>query len=291
MNLKSFLEFQGSLVLEALHPELQEVAADGSGWRSKQNRMAAKIRELTKRGEKTGIENNMPKGSSRAFLIHTDQHPVEIDGKATTMPTGTKVAIRSHLDPHHDHAYYGGSLGQLQNRAENADGYINRAYRVLHEEGNTGKFKTNDEGIFPPLVDHDWDNDEWSHVGVARNVGAGEFRELTKTPEFPKGISHSDFVRATVRNHLKTQGRYWGGGDAEEARLDKINEHPLVQQFNHFHTEYGSSPADYAQKKNMGVWEHPVTGKKYIVARDHGFGSDVEQAYGKAMRKKYAARY
>ena len=39
-----------------------------------------------------------------------------------------------------------------------------------------------------------------------------------------------------------------------------------------------------AQIKNLGVFEHPVTGEAHIVARDHGYGTDVMHAYSMARR-------
>jgi hypothetical protein len=65
-----FNEFFNNLVVEALHPELQKIiqTSSGSYVRPKQSVLANTIRTLTQNGQKTGVEGNMPKGSSRAYL-------------------------------------------------------------------------------------------------------------------------------------------------------------------------------------------------------------------------------
>lgn len=284
MTTLTFKEFLQGLVIENVHPEIQSVIRGKGTPAQKQHDIAAKIRTIHRSGGETGLENNMPKGSSRAYLKHKDAHQTMIDGKPAEFHTGTKVAIRASLDQHHDKEKYGGTLGQLQNHAENGDRHANQNYRILtrhHDDKN--EYTTNEEhGIFPPLVEHDHENGDWSHVGHSRDIKAGEFRKHTKTKEFPKGISHKDFTGALERRYERHHGRYWN--TPEDAHLDKVDEHPLVQKFHDYHDNYASPPHDYRQMKNMGIFEHPHTGKAHIVARDHGFDSNVESAY-KAARK------
>src|ERR1044071_8136441 len=107
-----FHEFLDNIIVENLHPELHSIVSSSGGYHSKQSQLAKKIKDLTKRGETTGIEGNMPKGSSRAYLKHKDPHKVILDGKETHIPTGTKVAIRASLDEHHKRQDHDGmSLG------------------------------------------------------------------------------------------------------------------------------------------------------------------------------------
>ncbi len=133
----------------------------------------------------------MPEGSSRAYLQHEEPHQIVLDGKPTTIKVGTKIAVRGRLDPYH---FGDSSLGSMQNEAENNDHYVNSNYRIITEGDTKGHYKTNtDKGIFPPLIDHDVQNHEWSHVGHVRDFKSGEFGELTKTEDYPTGISHKDF--------------------------------------------------------------------------------------------------
>lgn len=285
--MKTLREFLEAIIYEELHPEIKTIAMAPSPLRKKQDAISKKIRELTARGESTGIEGNMPKGSSRAYLKHSEPENVTVDGTATTMPTGIKIAIRSRLDKYHNPMqHYGMALGNLQNMVENGDHLINQRYRTL-TKGDDGQYTTNPNGIFPPIVDHDYDNNEWSHVGHADDITKRKFRELTVHPDYPKGISHQEFVDALNRRHLMNDGRYWEGTEDQENHLDWISSHPLVQKFMDYHDMYAAPPGDYHQIKNLGVWTHPVTGKQRIVARDSGFSADVQKAYADARRKSW----
>lgn len=285
-----YKEFINHVIVEELHPELKEIVqAQGRAGADKQSRIAKKIKELTLRGKSTGIEGNMPRGSSRAFLRHSGKHEIHLDGKPVKISTGTKVAIRSTLDRYHDHeAHAGMSLGAMQNMAEGGDHWSNKTYRILTHNGEAGHHYTtnHDYGIFPPLLDHDHENHEWSHVGTARDIKAGEFRSLTKNHDYPKGISHEDFHMALTRQHDKNNGKYWSRHSDYEEHMDKVTDHPLVQKFLDYHNNTGHPPHDYSQQKNLGVFEHP-DGSKHIVARDHGYDTGVMHAYQKAQQKKY----
>lgn len=287
-NFKTFMQH---LIIENLHPELQHIvkSVNKNYAKSKQVEIAKKIKDLTSRGEKTGIEGNMPKGSSRAYLQHEDTHDAIVDGKPEKLKTGTKVAIKSALDPYHKKHYYEDhSLGALQNKAEGGDHWVNKNYRILSKDHETGHYHSNkDSGIFPPLIDHDHEHNEWTHVGHARDIKKDEFQNLTKTESHPKGITHREFAGALVRQYDRNNGKHWNNHPNDEKRLDHIDEHPLVQKFHDYHNNTGHPPHDLTQLKNMGIYEHP-DGSKHIVARDHGFDSDVAKAYSDAKRNKYA---
>ena len=66
----SLREFLENIIYESLHPELQSIVTQKTNpyGTSKQAQLTKKIKELTAQGERTGIEGNMPKGSSRAYL-------------------------------------------------------------------------------------------------------------------------------------------------------------------------------------------------------------------------------
>lgn len=288
--LVGFTQFLNSIIVESLHPELQSVLKSDTPSTHKHKEMVGKIKELSDRGEKTGIEGNMPKGSSRAYLPHADQHSAVLDGKPASFKIGTKVAIHSKLDPYHDKlASDGLSVGEMQNYKENGDHYVNSKFRILEHHDNKS-FTTNEEhGIFPPLIDHDHKNHQWGTVGHSRDVTKKEFRGLTKTPDYPEGITHDQFHHALTRDYNKSNGKHWDQGPEHEAHMDHVEQHPLVQKFLYHQKETGSAPHDYGQIGNMGVFDHP-NGSKHIVARDHGFDADVGRAY-RAARDNYKKKH
>jgi len=290
----TFSNFINNIITENLHPELRSIITSDAPSDRKHAATVKKIKDLTTRGETTGIEGNMPKGSSRAYMKHRETHKTTVDGKPAEFHVGTKVAIKSPLDKHHQAGIYDDmNLGQLQNHAENDDHFVNSQYRILTKvetgrgDNTTHHYETNHErGILPPLVDHDDKSHHWGIVGHARDLKKGEFRELTKTPEHPQGISHKDFYEALVRNHDRAHGKYWRDGDTgqqareRKAHSDKIDNHPLVQKFRDHQDNTGMPPHDLG-KRNMGVFEHP-DGSRHIVARDTGFTTRVQHAYKNA---------
>lgn len=289
--LTNFKDFMDNVIVENLHPELQNVIHGGASNKAKQTQLANKIKDLTSRGEITGIEGNMPKGSSRAYLQHSEPENIIVDKKIVPMTVGTKVAIRATLDRHHDHTKHDGlHLGAMQNHAEGGDYWVNHNYRTLTDTGN-GHFESNtDRGIFPPLVDHDDRDHQWSKVGHARDIKAADWKRLTKTKEHPNGITHSEFHSTLQRFHDRNNGKYWTSTPEHEKKMDHIEQHPLVQKFIDYHGNTGNSPSDYQQQKNLGVWKHPVTGEEHIVARDHGFSNEVEGAYRDARVRMHRRR-
>ena len=281
----SLREFIENILLESLHPELHAIVTQPSKrGTSKQTELAKKVKELTKRGEKTGILRNMPKGSSRAYLRLQAPEEIDLDGKRTELRTGLKVAIRARLDRFHNPEQHDGmGLGQLQNEAEGGDHFVNSQHRVIVKDHSTGKYHTNTEsGIFPPLIDHDDKNHNWTHVGHVDNITGKKFRELTKTQSHPKGISHSEFCSSLDRVWNRQHGKYWDESPDREKHNDHIESHPLVQKFLDHQINLGAPPHDYSQIQNMGIWKHPHTGEEHIVARDHGFSDDVMKAYKNA---------
>lgn len=288
---RTLREFIDNLVVESLHPELHQIVRTKPRG-SKQTLLANKIKDLTVRGETTGIEGKMPKGSSRAYLPLKDRENVMIDGRPASIKTGMKVAIRAGLDRYHKAEDHDGmSLGNLQNEAEGGDGFINSQYRILTRKDDNN-FETNTEsGIFPPLIDHDHDGHEWTHVGHADKVTGKQFRALTRTESHPKGISHSEFCEALERVWNEDHGKHWHRGEEKEAAMDHIEEHPLVQKFIDHQRMYGAPPHDYRQLGNMGIWTHPHTGEQHIVARDHGYSESVQKAYGAARKRMTDRKY
>jgi hypothetical protein len=60
----------------------------------------------------------------------------------------------------------------------------------------------------------------------------------------------------------------------------------MVQHFMDYHGNTGNPTHDYMQIGNLGAWKHPLTGKEHIVARDHGFSTEVASAYKSANMAK-----
>jgi hypothetical protein len=287
--IRNFKDFLKTIIVENLHPELQDIikqkSSDDDNQLKKQTLLSQKIFELNKRGEKTGIEGNMPKGSSRAYLQHQETHDAVVDGKPTKLKTGTKIAISASFDKFHKKEDYEGmSLGEMQNDAEAGDKQINSTYRILRGvSGKPNHFETNkNNGIFPPLIGHD-DNNQWSHVGHVETMKGDDFRKLTVTKEYPKGISHNEFSKVLNRNFERSENRYFDQVPSVENYLDHLEKHPLIQKFKQYHDDTHHPAYDYGQLDNMGVWQHP-DGSKHIVARDHGYNTKVAHAYHKAAK-------
>lgn len=284
-----FTDYLDHILTEQLHPEIKSIV---TGRRSPQQNikplLVKKIKEVTARGEKTGMEGNMPSGSSRAYIPIEEPHSIMLDGAPAQIKTGMKVAIKATLDQHHLASNYGGmSLGELQNKAEHGDYYSRSRYHILTKKED-GTYETNTEnGIFPPRIEEDENGHSWAHVGHASNLTAKSFREITKTPEHPRGITHDEFVDTLHRRWDQDHGKYWNKGPAHEDNLDKVEEHPLVQKFLQHQQEYNFPPHDYRQMKNLGVFNHP-DGSQHIVARDHGFNEEVMDAYKFARVTQYA---
>lgn len=282
---KRFIDF----ISEALHPELHAIAALPMPPLNKKTLLANKIKELSERGEKTGVEGNMPSGSSRAYMRHADLHEAVVDGKNTSMRIGTKTTIHGPYDYFYRKTkhYQGLSLGQLQNEAENGDHYVNENYRTLtHTGGNT--FESNENGIFPPLIAHDDEHHNWSHLGHAANISESEFQQRTRCDTHPIGIKHKDFCTALERAWHQDHGRYHEQSVPRERELDHVERHPLTEKFLDYQRTMSYPPHDYRQIGNIGAWEHPHTGKIHIVARDSGFNAHIQDAY-KAARDEQDA--
>jgi len=285
----SFNEYVRNILSEQLHPEIRTlITTKRPNGRNVKPLLVKKIKELTARGEKTGIEGNMPSGSSRAYIPIDEPHSITLDGAPAQIKTGMKVAIKATLDAHHKaHNYDGMSLGELQNRAEAGDYYTQKKYHILTKKED-GTYETNAEhGIFPPRIEEDENGHSWAHVGHAESMSKKNFRELTKTPEHPQGINHEDFVSALERHWDHGHGKYWKGPPEHEEKLDRALSHPLTQKFLEHQLEYNSPPHDYRQLKNLGIFNHP-DGSKHIVARDHGFNDEVMNAYRDARNSQWA---
>lgn len=252
------------------------------------------IKRAARIGRRMGVSPVTAKfgeGSSRLYMKLKQPEKITLDGKPTKIKTGVKVALRpapelrkTYERGKREGEYDRSSVGAMQNEAENGDSYVNSRYRILTKNSD-GTHSTNTEhGIFPPLMDHDKKDHEWAHVGHTEDLNDQKFGELTKTESHPNGISHYNFMQALERDHSRNNGTYFPRERAREKVLDKVEQHPLVQKFLNHQRETGTPPADYDQIENLGVFTHPHTGEKHIVARDHGFDANVEKVYNSMWR-------
>lgn len=245
---------------------------------------AGKIsRALIKNGEDTGLQDATPKkGSSRAVFFPRDPKPVKIDGQDTHVHTAVKIAFPGRLD-----RYTGENelLGDKQNRVE-SDHWINHNYGVL-QHNDDGSYSTNDHtGILAPHFGH---HEDYHHLetGKVENLTAKDFKEATRTPEFPSGISHQEFHDAVMQNWYDAHGRQYFYSRTKPERLEKLYNHPMVEATTDFVHNTETMPHDF-HKANMGIWTHPITGKKHAVIRDYGYTKDIAKSYETARKNQFS---
>jgi hypothetical protein len=206
------------------------------------------------------------------------------------MHTAVNIAFPVKLEKYNDS---GALLGEHQNLVE-ADNYSAQHHSILrptHDDakGNNTHFETNTEsGVLPPLLGSHPEG-QHIHVGRVAKLGPGEFRGLTKTEGFPKGISHTEFYDAINEHYYAAHGQKHYG-TTPQSRIEKVQEHPLVEKFHNFIASTGGHPGDY-NPRNLGTWTHPHTGEKHIVASDYGFSTEVAKHYDQARGNMYKQKY
>lgn len=279
MILESTDDFSlGTYILsEEIHKKIQDAMDSEIDPSKKLNAVTKVTRDLIKKGEDTGLESDKPKkGSSRAVFFAKEHKKIEVDGKNVTSPSAVKIAFPGHLDKYNKS---GVLLGQQQNEVE-SDHYSNDNYSVLREHA-PGKFKTNPEGILPPHFGH---HEDYHHLemGKVEPINSKDFKTATIHPDFPKGITHQEFHDAVNHNYQQAHGKKHYGRTSVE-RVEELQDHPLVDKVNEFVGNTDNHPADM-NKGNMGLWTHPVTGKKHVVISDFGYSKNVAQSYNDARK-------
>lgn len=262
-----------------LHPEIENHLNTSSNPNHVFNSVTKSARNIIKRGETTGLAEDKPKkGSSRAVFFPKNPHKITLDGNEAHVHSVVKIAFPGHLDKYNKS---GSLLGQHQNQTE-SDYFAQSHWGIIRptQDHKPNSYETNHErGVLAPVFDSHPD-DHWLHMGRVRPVKKGEFRELTKTKEFPKGISHQDMFHTLMHHHEECHGRtHYGGGNRN---YDKLSEHPFIHNMNDFVQTMGQHPGDYATR-NMGVFEHP-SGSKHLVISDYGFSHTVAKHYNDARK-------
>lgn len=286
----SYSTFQAMLKMnildEELHKEIQGILNEPENDREsrpgaklaqdKFNRVTKKVRELSKRGEDTGLQDGKPKkGSSRAVFFPSEHKEITVDGKTAKHPTVVKVAFHGTLDPHTGDSRL---LGEHQNEVE-ADNYHQREHSTLIPN-HDGSYTHNPHGILAPVLDHHPDH-HWIEMSHVDNMSGSKFTQLTKTPEHPKGLKHAEFKRALENDWDAAHGRHSG-----EDGLDHVRSHPFYEAVQDHMYSSDMQPHDL-DLRNMGSWKHPVTGKEQPVIRDYGFNKNIAKLYTQARKNKY----
>jgi hypothetical protein len=273
------------LISEELHQSIQNVLnADHIEPQYKLHHITTAIRGAIKRGEDTGLEDAKPKkGSSRAVFFPKEPTKLKIDGHDTQMHTALKVAFPGQLDKyrHSDEPL----LGEEQNRVE-GDHWTNSQYGVLRQGDRHDEYHTNEHGFLAPML-HAHDEGHYVHFGKIEPVKAGDFKAHTKAPGFEKGISHDEMFDYLNHHYSEAHGQKHYGKTSPE-RIEQLEQHPMLERMHDWMLNTGAHPADL-NKRNMGVWTHPVTQKKHIVVSDYGFTGDVAKMYGERRKRSFQA--
>lgn len=268
------------MINEELHPDIKNVINNENiPAHHKHKAMASLFRSLLKNGVDTGLQDGKPKkGSSRAVYFPKDADDITIDGTPSKMKSVLKIAYPGTLDKYNDS---GMLFGEHQNIAE-ASRFVQHTHGMIRQEDD-GSYSTNEHGVLAPVI-HAHPEGHYLHMGQIDPVKEGDFRKHTQTPEFPKGISHKEFYDAVNQHYAESHGRNHNGSTSDE-RLEQVHEHPLVQNTIDFVNLTGAHPVDF-DKRNMGVWTHPVTGKKHVVLSDYGYNTGLATEYTRARRKQ-----
>lgn len=282
-ELLTFKELIAQLnISEELHHELQSILdepthdSNSKFATNKFNKFSKKVRDLSKSGQDTGLQDGKPKkGSSRAVFFPRDPKSITIDGVKTQQPTAVKIAIHGNLDKHTGHHML---LGELQNEAE-GDHYLHQQHGILHEV-SPGVYKHNPNGVLIPKLGEHPEN-HWLESAKAEKLSGSKFTALTKTASHPKGLKFNEFKQALVDSHREAHGQPTSGQD-----LEHVRSHPLYQHVEDYMHESGMHPDDL-DASNMGVYKHPVTGKEQVGITDAGFTNEIAKLYSKARRNKY----
>ena len=263
------------MVSEELHQSIHDVLdSEHIKPEQKLTHISHAIRGALKRGEDHGLEDAKPKkGSSRAVFFPKEPTKLKIDGTDTHMPTALKVAFPGQLDKYkkHDEPL----LGEEQNRVE-GDHWTNQTYGVLRQGERHGEYHTNEHGFLAPML-HAHDEGHHIHFGKIEPIKAGDFKKHTVAPGFPKGISHDEMFDYLNHHHEEAHGKKHYGKTSPE-RIEQLEQHPMLENMHSWMGNTGAHPADL-NKRNMGLWTHPVTGKKHVVVSDYGFTGDVARQY------------
>lgn len=271
---------------EELHKNLQSILDDENIQpRNKLSSVSREAKRLLNAGEDTGLEDSKPKkGSSRAVFFPKEPKKITVDGQETSAPTAVKVAFSGELDKHHGEDT---TLGEDQNRKE-GDYYLNKSYGILNHDSDTGHYKSSNldsGGVLAPVFETH-QADHHLEMGRVSKYNAKDVAEATKTPDFPKGLTHKEIKTCMEKEHADANGgRSYNMGFSDE-HLEKVRQHPWVSDAIDMMHDSGMHPGDL-DARNMGIYTHPITGKKHVAIIDWGYDNDIAKKYATARKNKF----
>lgn len=279
------------VITEEVHKDIQSIMDADKPVATKLNAVVKKTRELIKAGHETGMESDKPKkGSSRAVFFPKDNKEISVDGKKTSSPTAVKIAFAGVLDKHHGEKSL---LGEDQNRLE-SDHFVNRTYGILgHKSGGVDhEYESSHHesgGVLAPVFSTHEDHHHLE-MGRVTKLNTKDTAEATKTKEFPKGLKHDEIRDAMIHEHATAHGSFFHPTYPRNNpdHLEKVKSHPWVEHAIDMMHNTGMHPADL-HEENMGIYHHPVTGKKHLAIIDYGFSNDISKKYTKARQNQLTA--
>ena len=292
--MKNYFEFLTSIknslkeevLSEQIHKELQDILdSDVISPHDKLDHVVEHVRDMKREGKETGLIGDIPKtGSSRAVFFVKGGKDITLDGKPANVGTALKIAfpgkIESEMYPDTKRKLF----GERQNEAE-ADRLMTHHHGVIRRNDD-GTWHTNPDGVIPPLFGH---HPEFHHIETARvsPFREAKFREATKTPEFPDGITHREFHDTLMHNHIIAHGgQGWHHGETDPSLMEAyFIHHPFVKNVQQFASDSGVHPIDF-HEDNVGTWQHPHTGKLHPILLDYGYRNDIAHDYTD-MRRAY----
>lgn len=280
--------YANSYVLtEKIHNEIQSIMDNSDIPTSRKlGLVSAKAKSLIKSGQDTGMESDKPKkGSSRAVFFPKEHKEITVDGKQTKTPTAVKIAFPGILDKHHGEDT---TLGEDQN-AKESDHFINHNYGIMHPSGKHNEYHScshESGGVLSPVFET---HEEHHHLEMGRvdKCDAKGIAEATKTKDFPKGLKHDEIQDAMMHEHTSAHGqRHHFASKHTEEHLEHVKTHPWVEHAISMMHDSSMHPGDL-NKGNMGIYTHPVTGKKHLAIIDYGFSNEIAKKYTKARTNHY----
>lgn len=240
-------------------------------------------RMLIANGMDTGMESDKPKkGSSRAVYFPKESKKIILDGKETELPTAVKIAYPGQVDKYHVGSKM---LGQMQNEVETSKSA--HRHSVITEGFHPNTYESNPYGVLAPLLGSHPDN-HWLEMGRVTPMNAKDFAEATVSESHPKGLKLKHLVHGLKAHWADAHGKSnsyhvseVGGPDA----FDKLYDSDHFNNFHHAMDDLMLQPNDFSPR-NMGIWHHPITGKKHAVLIDYGFDHKISKAYGAARERQ-----
>lgn len=287
---EAYKQLYVNIITEEIHPDIKAALNSDIPVNNKLNSVTKVARRLLSAGVDTGLESDKPKkGSSRAVFFPKEQKEITVDGVQTKTPTAVKIAFPGQLDKYHGEESL---LGEDQNRLE-SDHYINHTYGILKQDNYNGEYHSSDHesgGILAPVFST---HPEYHHLEIGRveKITSNGVADATKTKDFPKGLKIKHISIALNHEHDLAHGmKPYIPSDTTEEHIEKVKEHPWVEHAISMMHDSGLHPGDFTDR-NLGLYTHPVTGKKHLAMIDYGFSNEIGKKYHKARMTKHRKNF